>query len=169
MPLISQMLMLLSHHRAVGAATLFHRTCSARRYQICYASWWQTFMSITLGWTVCEIQWSSSESPKIKPCQPCMHEHFYHLGPNYWILFLHKFQPLDQGASRQSFSREVNHFWGATSSAASTRLFETIIYWYFGKISYFTLQEVEIHAVQIIKYDKLSSFRPILKLKVTFV
>ena len=35
-------------------------------------------------------------------------------------------------------------------------------------MSYFTSQEVE-NPVQIIKYDELSRFKPILKLKVTFV
>ena len=51
--------------------------------------------------------------------------------------------------------------------AVRTQLFETIIN-VLTKMSYFSSQEVE-NPVQIIKYDELSRFQPILKLSVTFV
>ena len=43
-----------------------------------------------------------------------------------------------------------------------TRLFETIIYYFFDQMSYFTTQEVG-NPMQIIKYVELPRFQPILK------
>ena len=60
-----------SHRRAVGAATFFYRMFYKEAPWVVMPAdarhscpWPQVAM-------VCEIPWPSSESPKIKPCQPC--------------------------------------------------------------------------------------------------
>ena len=64
--------------------------------------------------TVCEIPWPSSGSPKIEPCQPCKI-----ISTIYGAIMNSLPAQVPAIRSRASFSREVNHFLGATSSAAS--------------------------------------------------
>ena len=101
---------LLSHCRAVGAATLFYRMFYMEAPELLC----QLMPNIhvhdpRLRRSVRSMtkQWKSQDQTL-----SAMQDHFYHLRPNYGILFLLKFQPLDQGPA--SVSREVNRYLSAT-------------------------------------------------------